>query len=97
MVLVAKNRSANARDLRETASIPGSGGSPGGGNGNSSILALDRGAWQATVSGVTNSQTQLKRLCTHALFRSDGKTKGLKGDFLFCFLLFCFSTKAVVR
>ena len=26
---------------------------------------MDRGAWQATVHGVTKSQTQLKRLSTH--------------------------------
>ena len=88
MVLVVKNLSANARVLRETASMPGSGRSPGGGNGNSSILTLDRGAWQATVHGVTNSQTQRKRLCMHALFGGDGKTKGLKGDFQKCFA-FC--------
>ena len=87
---MVKNLSANARDLRETASIPGSGRSPGGGNGNSSILALDRGAWQATVHGVTNSQTQLKRLCMYALFCGDGKTKGLKGDFRKC-CAFCYS------
>ena len=27
---------------------------------------MDKGAWQATVHGVTKSQTQLKRLSTHA-------------------------------
>ena len=26
---------------------------------------MDRGAWQATVHGVTQSQTRLKRLTTH--------------------------------
>ena len=44
--------------------IPGSGRSPGEGNGNPlqySCLenSLDRGAWWATVHGVTKSQTQL--------------------------------------
>ena len=39
---------------------------------------MDRGAWQATVHGVTKSQTQLKRLSTHIhilgfLGGSDGK------------------------
>ena len=38
---------------------------------DSSILAwrisMDRGAWQATVHGVTNSWTRLKRLSTHSL------------------------------
>ena len=43
---------------------PGSGRSPGGGNGNplqSSCLEnpLDRGAWQAAVPGVTERRTQL--------------------------------------
>ena len=52
---VAKNLTANARDA---GSIPGSGRSPGEGNGNplqSSCLEspMDRGAWQATVHGVT--------------------------------------------
>ena len=50
--------------------IPGSGRSPGEGNGNQlqhSCLKnpMDRGAWQATVHRVTNSQTQLKQLSTH--------------------------------
>ena len=31
---VVKNLPANAEDSREAGSIPGSGGSPGGGNGN---------------------------------------------------------------
>ena len=44
--------------------IPGSGRSPGEGNGNPlqySYLEnpLDRGAWQATVHGVAKSQTRL--------------------------------------
>ena len=51
---VVKNPPANAGD---TASIPGSGISPGGGNGNPlqySLLEnpMDRGAWQATVHWV---------------------------------------------
>ena len=50
--------------------IPGLGRSPGEGNGNPlqySCLEnpMDRGAWQAIVHGVTNSQTRLKRLGTH--------------------------------
>ena len=38
---------------------------------HSSILAwrisMDRGVWQTTVHGVTNSWTRLKRLSTHSL------------------------------
>ena len=45
--------------------IAGSGRSPGGGNGNPlqySCLEspMDRGAWRATVHGVTKSRTQLR-------------------------------------
>ena len=49
-------------DLRDQGSIPGSRRSPGGGHGNSlqySCLEnlLDRGAWQAAVQRVAQSQT----------------------------------------
>ena len=51
---VVKNLPANAGDARDAGSIPGSGRSPGGGNGNPlqySCLGnpIDRGAWQATL------------------------------------------------
>ena len=54
-----KESTYNARDL---GSIPGSGRSPGEGNGNPfqySCLenAMDRGAWQATVHGVAELDT----------------------------------------
>ena len=63
MVLVVKNPPANAGDL---GSIPGSRRSSGGGHSNPlqySCLEnpMDRGAWWATVHGVTKSQTQLKQ------------------------------------
>ena len=56
MALVAKNLLANAGDIRVASSVPGSGRSPGEGNGNPlqySCLGnpTDRGAWQATVHG----------------------------------------------
>ena len=59
---MVKNPPANIGDLRVMGSIPESGRSPGEGNGNSlqySCLEnpIDRGAWQATVHGVTRSQT----------------------------------------
>ena len=49
-----KNPPANAGDIRDVGSIPGSGSSPGGGHGNPlqySCLEnlMDRGAWRATV------------------------------------------------
>ena len=58
MALVVKNPPANAGDVRDTALIPGSERSPGGGNGNPlqySCLgkSMNRGAWLATVHGVT--------------------------------------------
>ena len=65
VVLVVKNPRANARDTRDVGLIPGSGRSPGGRHDDPlqySCLGnlLDRGAWQATVHGVTKSQTRLK-------------------------------------
>ena len=61
VVLVVKNLPANTGDVRDTGSIPGSGRSPGGGNGNPlqySCLEnlMDRGAWWATVQGVAKSR-----------------------------------------
>ena len=55
---VVKNLPTNAQD---TGSIPGSGRSPGEGNGNplqySSLgNPIDRGAWWATAHGVTKEQ-----------------------------------------
>ena len=52
-----KNLPAGAGDARNTSSIPGSGWSPGGGNGNPLQYSFlenptDRGAWQATVNEV---------------------------------------------
>ena len=67
MVLVVKDPSANAGDIKDLGSIAGSGRSSGGGHGNPlqySCLEnpMDRGAWRAAVDGVTKSQTKLKRL-----------------------------------
>ena len=55
----------SACSARDPGSIPGLGRSPGEGNGNPlqySCLenSMDRGAWQATVHGVTKSQTWLR-------------------------------------
>ena len=60
VALVVKNLPANAGDISDTGSIPGLGRSPGGGNGNLfqySCLEnpMDRGAWQATVREITES------------------------------------------
>ena len=66
VALVVKNLPVSAREVRDLDSIPVSGNSPGGGNGNllqCSCLEnpMDRGAWQAPVHGVAQSQTQLKQ------------------------------------
>ena len=57
-----KNLPVNAREVRDTSLIPGSGRCPGGGHAtHPSILAwripMDREAWWATVHGVMRSQT----------------------------------------
>ena len=62
---VVKKSLANAEDIRDLGSIPGLERSPGEGHGNPlqySCLEnpMDRGAWWATVQGVTESQTWLK-------------------------------------
>ena len=62
VALVVKNPPVNAGDLKEVGWIAGSGKSPGRGHGNPlqySCLEnpLDRGAWWATVCGVTKSWT----------------------------------------
>ena len=54
---VLKNLSASAGDARDVDPIPGSGSSPGEGNGNPLLYSclknlMDRGTWQATVQGV---------------------------------------------
>ena len=72
LALVVKNPPINAGDLRDEGLISGSGRSPGGGHGNPLQYcclenSMDRGAWWATVHGITKSRTQLKRLSTCAL------------------------------
>ena len=65
LMLVVKNLPANVGDVRDMGSIPGSGNSPGGGDGNALQYfclenPMDGGAWQATVYKVAKSQTGLK-------------------------------------
>ena len=61
---MVKNPPANAGDTGEAGSIPGSGRSPGGDNGNPLSYSclenpMDRGAWRASLYGVPESRTQL--------------------------------------
>ena len=58
------NSKESACNAADQGSVPGLGSSSGEGNGNSlqySCLenSMDREAWQATVGGVTKSETQL--------------------------------------
>ena len=62
LVLVVKNLSANAGNIKDVCLIPGLERCPGGGHSNPlqySYLenSMDRGAWQATVHMVAESQT----------------------------------------
>ena len=59
---MVKNLPVNAGDAGDLGSIPGSGRSPGEGHGNPLQYSClgnprDRGAWQATVHGVAESDT----------------------------------------
>ena len=71
VVLVVKNLSVNAGDIRDTDSIPGSERSPGRGHRNALQYPclgnpMDRGAWWSIVLRVPQSQTPLKRLISTA-------------------------------
>ena len=66
---MVKNPPANAGD---SGLIPGSGRCPREGNGNPLQYSClgnpkDRGAWQATVHGVTESDMNLENKYTHTL------------------------------
>ena len=70
MALVVKKPPANTGDIRDMSLLPEWGRSPGGLHGNPlqySCLEnpMDRGAWWATVHGVTESRTRLKGLNMH--------------------------------
>ena len=61
---VGKESNCNAGDTGDAGLIPGSGRSPGKGNGNLPWYSclenlMDRGAWQATVHGIARSRTWL--------------------------------------
>ena len=70
VALVVKNPPANAGDIRDQTSIPGSGRSPGEGNGNPlqySCLEnpMAQSSLVATVHGLERSWTWLKHLSMH--------------------------------
>ena len=60
---MVKNLPSSAGETRDAALIPGSGGSPGGGNGNPLYYSclessMETGAWWAIVHGAKKSRTQ---------------------------------------
>ena len=62
---MVKNPPADAGNIRDLSSIPGSGKSSGGGHGNPlqySCLEnpMDRKAWRVTVHGVAESRARLR-------------------------------------
>ena len=72
---VLKNLPANAGDTGEVDSTPGLGRAPGEGNGNPIQYSglenlIDRGAWWATVHGVTKESNMTERAHMCALFYS---------------------------
>ena len=69
---IGKEPTCQCRRHGDVGSIPGSGRSPGGGNGNPlqySCLGnpMGRGAWWAAVHGVAESDMN-EHTCTHSLF-----------------------------
>ena len=82
VVPVVKNLPANAGDIRDVGSIPGSGRSPGGGHGNLFQYSClknytDWVTWWSTVHVVSKSQIGLKRFRMHAPW-SEGQSWNYK-------------------
>ena len=62
VALVVKNLPAKSGNVRDVGLIPESERCPGGGRGNPLQFSylenpMDRGAWRATVHGISKSQT----------------------------------------
>ena len=104
--------SVSAIDTRDTGSIPGSGRSPRGGNGNAlqrSCLenSMDRGVWWASVHGVAKSWARLKQLSTyddHISRKTYGNKYRLQGCVCVCVCVCartcmrtCVSEKALIQ
>ena len=73
VALVVKKPPANAGDIRDVGSIPGSGISPGGGHGNPLpyfCLENPHGQRSLTVHGVAKSQT-ITEATKHGLMHRD--------------------------
>ena len=84
---MVKSLPANAGDTRDAGSTPGSGRSPGGGNDNPLQYSClenptDRGAWRATVHGVTKESDKTKQLKTHQWLGLQASNAGSMGSIL---------------
>ena len=69
---MGKESAYNAGDAGDMGLIPGLGRSPGGGHGNPLQCSClenptDRGAWGATVHGVSKESDMTVHSCIHAL------------------------------
>ena len=89
VVLVVKNLPANVRDIKNAGSISGLERSPEVGNGNVlqySCLenSMDRGAWKATVQGVTMSCKPMKQLSTQNSSTAAAAAKSLQSCLTLC-------------
>ena len=84
MALEVKNPPARAGDIRASGSIPGLRRFPAEGSGNPLQCSrlensMDRGAWRATVHGVTKSQTRMRQLgMTMSMFAAMRPKRGSK-------------------
>ena len=81
------------QETRDAGSIPGSGRSPGGGNGKPFQYSCLKNLMDGEVHRVANSRTQLKWLSTHALLKNFKFGVVL----FFCFLLWDFFFLLVVK
>ena len=78
VMLVVKSRTVNVGDKKEASWVPGLGGSPGG--GCNSLLQhsclenpMHRGAWQATVRRVAESDTTERLSTQHIVSKATAK------------------------
>ena len=80
VALVIKNLSANAGDIRDTGSIPRSGRSPGGGNGNPLQFSClknphgQRNLWATVHGGHKELDTTEGLTCTHTKEKKNNQT-----------------------
>ena len=82
-MLVVKNLPVNSGDIKDVGSVLGSGRSSGAGHSNPLQFSclknpIDRGAWWATVHGITKSWTRLKKLSMQHKMQREISTERVK-------------------